>query len=284
MSREKQNMELQNDECNQYSVLMSLYKKEKPEYLKLALESMINQSIKPDEIVLVEDGPLTKELYDVIDEYKEYLYIVKNDENLGLGVSLKKGLKRCKNELVARMDTDDIAKLYRCEKQINYLKEHPECSIVGGQIEEFIGEESNIIGKRIVPCSDKELKEYIKRRCPFNHMTVMFRKKDVLDAGNYEDFFNNEDYILWIKMAMKEKKFANLDEILVTVRVGKDMYQRRGGKKYFQSEIKLQKYLLDSCIISRKVYWGNVVKRFIIQILLPNKLRGLFFRLFARKR
>ena len=162
MSREKQNMELQNDECNQYSVLMSLYKKEKPEYLKLALESMINQSIKPDEIVLVEDGPLTKELYDVIDEYKEYLYIVKNDENLGLGVSLKKGLKRCKNELVARMDTDDIAKLYRCEKQINYLKEHPECSIVGGQIEEFIVEESNIIGKRIVPCSDKELKEYIK--------------------------------------------------------------------------------------------------------------------------
>lgn len=284
MDTEIQDRVLRGVKNKKYSVLMSLYKKEKPEYLRLALESMINQTVKPDEIVVVEDGPLTKELYDVIGEYKKYLYIVKNDENLGLGLSLNKGLKECRNELVARMDTDDIAELDRCEKQIAYLEENKECSIIGGQIEEFIDEEDNIVGKRIVPCLDEELKEYIKKRCPFNHMTVMFRKQDILDSGNYENFFYNEDYILWIKMAIKGKKFANLPEILVKVRVGKDMYQRRGGKKYFQSEKKIQKVLLNNNMISLYRYIINVVERFIIQIILPNNIRGIVFKIFARSK
>lgn len=284
MNSEIQDKILQNTNNIKYSVLMSLYKKENPEHLEVAIESMLNQTIKPDEIVLVEDGPLTNELYEVLDKYKDYLHIVKNEKNLGLGLALNVGLKECKNELIARMDTDDIAKSYRCEKQITYLKEHKECSIVGGQIEEFIDNPNNIIGKRIVPCSDEELKEYIKKRCPFNHMSVMFRKKDIIDVGNYEDFFWNEDYLLWIKMALKEKKFANLSDILVTARVGKEMYQRRGGKKYFQSEVKLQKYMLNKKMINKKLYFMNVLKRFIIQIMLPNRLRGFAFRIFARKK
>lgn len=271
-----------------YSVLISVYYKEKSEYLKQAIDSMINQTVAPNEIVIVEDGPLTQELYKTIEFYtKKYpslFTIVKNKNNLGLGLSLNKGLECCRNELIARMDSDDISLLDRCEKQINYLNAHTECSIVGGQIEEFIDNPKNMIGKRIVPCSNEELKKYIKKRCPFNHMTVMFRKKDVIDVGNYEDFFWNEDYILWVNMALKGKKFANLSDTLVNVRVGKDMYQRRGGRKYFSSEIKLQKYMLNKNMISKKIYLMNVFKRFIVQILLPNKLRGYVFRVFARKK
>lgn len=122
-----------------YSVLMSLYKKEHPEYLRLALDSMINQTVKPDEIVLVEDGPLTDELYQVVEEYKHYLKLVINEKNLGLGLALNEGLKECRNELVARMDTDDISKPNRCEKQLKRFEENPSLAIVGSHIDEFVG-------------------------------------------------------------------------------------------------------------------------------------------------
>lgn len=271
-----------------YSFLMSVYYKERPEYLKISIDSMLNQTEKPDEIIIVKDGKLTKELDELIEKYKkEYndiFTIVSLENNMGLGLALNEGIKVARNELIARMDSDDISKPTRCEKQVKYLKEHEMCSIVGGQIEEFIDNPQNIEGKRVVPCSDKELKEYIKKRCPFNHVSVMFRKKDIIDVGGYEDFFWNEDYFLWIRMALKEKRFANLSDTLVAVRVGKDMYQRRGGKKYFLSEVEIQKYMLNNKMINKRIYGMNVLKRFIVQILLPNKLRGFVFRTFAREK
>ena len=265
------------------SVLMSLYKKEHPEYLRLALDSMINQTAKPDEIVLVEDGPLTPELYAVVKEYKENLTIVVNETNLGLGLALNEGLKACRNELVARMDTDDISVLTRCGKQLQYFNEHPEITILGGQIEEFIDSSEDVVGKRIVPETDTELKEFMKRRCPFNHMTVMFKKSDVIKAGNYQDWFWNEDYYLWIRLALEGFLFANLPDTLVHTRVGTEMYQRRGGKRYFESEIGLQKLMLNRKMISLGTFVMNCGKRFIIQRVLPNKIRGLVFRMFARE-
>lgn len=266
-----------------YSVLMSLYRKECPDYFRLALDSMLSQTVKPDEIVLVEDGPLTSELYDVIEKYKPHLKIVKNEKNLGLGLALNKGVKVCRNELVARMDTDDIAKPDRCGKQLLFFEENPTTSILGGQIEEFIDTTSNVVGRRIVPNSDIELKKYIKKRCPFNHMSVMFRKSDVLEVGNYQDWFCNEDYYLWIRLALADKKFANLSDILVDVRVGADMYQRRGGWKYYKSEKALQKLMLDKRMIGVFRYFINVSERFILQVLMPNWLRGFVFRKLARK-
>lgn len=188
-----------------YSVLMSLYKKEKPEYFKLAIESMLKQTEKPDEIVLVEDGPLTEELYEVVTLYKDKLKIIVNEENMGLGIALDIGLKQCTNELVARMDTDDISELNRCEKQLLFMQAHPEISVVGGQIEEFIGSPKNAVGKRIVPVDDMSIKVYMKKRCAFNHMSVMFRKSDIMEAGSYKEWFYNEDYYLWIRMMLKEK-------------------------------------------------------------------------------
>lgn len=271
----------QSAKSQKYSVLMSLYKKEKPEYLRLAIDSMINQTVPPDEIVIVEDGPLTDELYAVLDEYP-MLHRVKNETNLGLGLALNAGLKKCKNELVTRMDTDDCSKPERCEKQLEFLNSNPDISVVGGQIEEFIELPDHIVAKRIVPLKDIELKEFNKKRCPFNHVTVMFKKKDIIEAGSYQDWFWNEDYYLWIRLALAGKKFANLPDVLVLVRTGEDMYQRRGGIKYFQSEAKLQKFMLDNNIINKPRYLINISERLVLQVLMPNKLRGWIFRTFAR--
>ena len=159
-----------------YSVLMSLYVKEHPEYLRLSIESMLNQTIEPDEIVLVEDGPLTDELYRVVDEYKDKLHIVINEKNLGLGLALNEGLKVCRNELVARMDTDDISKKDRCEKQLKRFEEKPELAIVGTFIDEFVGDKTNVVSQRKVPTESDKIYQFAKRRSAFNHPTVMYRK------------------------------------------------------------------------------------------------------------
>ncbi len=266
-----------------YSVLMSLYKKEKPEYLRLAIDSMLNQTVKPDEIVLVEDGPLTDELYAVLDEYGDKLTRVRNEKNLGLGLALNVGLRACRNELVARMDTDDISKPERCEEQLRYFEQHQETDIVGGDIAEFIGDESNIVGKRVVPQSNEEIREYMKKRCALNHVSVMYKKSSVQTAGGYQDWFWNEDYYLWIRMWLNGAVFGNTGTVLVDVRTGKEMYQRRGGEKYFSSEKGLQDYMLEHKMINRTTYLENVAKRFIVQKMLPNSVRGWVFRTFARK-
>lgn len=270
-----------------YSVLMSLYKKEKPDYLMTALDSMIYQSVAPDEIVLVKDGPLTPELEGVLNEYvnkyPELFNIVESKENIGLGRALNLGLTHCRNELVARMDTDDISSKDRCEQQLRIFDENKSLDLVGGDITEFINNEQNIKCKRVVPKTDKEIKDYIKRRCPFNHGTVMFKKSSVINAGSYQDWFWNEDYYLWIRMLENGSVFANTGTVLVNFRSGADMYSRRGGKKYFKSESSLQKYMLDKGIISFSQYLINVAERFVIQILMPNRLRGFVFRKFARE-
>lgn len=274
-------------ELPKYSVLMSLYVKEKPDYLRLAIDSMLNQTVAPDEIVIVEDGPLTDALYAVLEEYKskypQLFHFVKNKKNLGLGLALNAGLKECRNEIVARMDTDDISKPDRCEKQLKFFSERPETTILGGQIEEFITNPKNIVGKRIVPETDKELKDFLKKRCPFNHMTVMFKKSDVMKAGNYQDWFWNEDYYLWIRLALGKFVFANLPDTLVHTRVGADMYQRRGGSKYFKSEIDIQKFMLQKGLIKFGTFFMNCGKRLVVEKLMPNRVRGWVFQKFARK-
>lgn len=270
-----------------YSVLMSLYIKEKPEYLDLAIKSMVEQTLMPDEIVIVKDGPITDELQDVLDnyikKYPELFNIVGYKENKGLGYALNYGLEHCKNELIVRMDTDDISVKNRCQKQIEYFIENPEIDILGGQIEEFMDDVDNIVGKRVVPLEDTEIKKYLKLRCPFNHMSVMFRKKSIKKVGSYKEWYFNEDYYLWIRALLNNLKFGNLEDALVRVRVGQEMYRRRGGILYFKSEYGIQKYLLENRVISIQRFGINVLQRFIIQILLPNNLRGIILKKFARK-
>lgn len=269
-----------------YSVLMSVYNKEKPEYLCLSINSILNQTIPPDEFIIVKDGSLSLELESILKGYSmsnSIFNVIGYKENKGLGYALNYGLNYCRNELVARMDSDDIARHDRCEKQLKEFEKNSSLEIIGGDIAEFTDSPNNIVAYRKVPTNDSEIKEYMKTRCPLNHMTVMFKKNAVIKAGNYQDWFWNEDYYLWIRMMKQGCIFANTGDVLVDVRVDDDMYLRRGGKKYFDSEIGLQKYMLKNHIIGYKTYIKNVGKRIIVQILLPNRVRGWVFRKFARK-
>ncbi|MDE6810485.1 MAG: glycosyltransferase [Muribaculaceae bacterium] len=270
-----------------FSVLISVYKNDNPVYIRNAIESIsIKQTFKPSEVILVVDGPVGSKINQVLTELSEkihYLKIIRLEKNMGLGHALNIGLSHTSYEFVARMDSDDIATPFRCEKQIKYLSNNKDISIVGGQITEFIGEESNIVSKRIVPCDSKDIEEYIKSRCPFNHMTIMARKSKILEVGNYQELHFNEDYYLWIRMYEQGCKFANLPDTLVNVRVGKEMYARRGGWKYFKSEKWLQDYMLKKHIINLPRYCYNVLGRFGVQVLLPTKVRGLIFKTLFRK-
>ena len=209
-----------------YSVLMSLYKKEKPEYLRLALDSMLNQTVVPDEIVLVEDGPLTDELYNVLDDYP-MLKRIKNETNLGLGLALNVGLKECRNELVARMDTDDCSKPERCEKQLERFLEKPYLAIVGSHIDEFICNPSNVISQRIVPVTSEEIYEFAKKRSAFNHPAVMYSKTAVLENNGYANLKRNQDVDLFGRMQFKGYKAENIDEALLWFRSSDELAKRR---------------------------------------------------------
>lgn len=213
-------------ETKKYSVLMSLYKKEKPEYLELALDSMLNQTISPDEIVLVEDGPLTDELYEVLNKYP-MLHRIKNKTNLGLGLALNVGLKECRNELVARMDTDDCSKPDRCEKQLARFLEKPYLAIVGSHIDEFVGDINNVISQRIVPTSSEDIYNFAKKRSAFNHPAVMYSKTAVLNNGGYSDLKRNQDVDLFGRMQFNGYKAENVDEALLWFRSSDELAKRR---------------------------------------------------------
>lgn len=271
-----------------FSVAMSVYKNDKAEFFARSLESIIDlQTVKPNEIVLVIDGPVPTDIDEVIEKFDGknpgLFKIIRLEENGGLGNALRLAVENSSFELVARMDSDDISLPNRFEQQISFFKNNPSIDVVGGDISEFENNEENIVAYRRVPTSDKEIKNYIKKRCPFNHVSVMYKKSAVQKAGGYIDLFWNEDYYLWIRMLEKGAVMANTGTVLVNVRVGKEMYQRRGGKKYFVSEKYLQKYMKNNKIIGFGTYFTNVTKRFIVQMLLPNKLRGWVFKKFARK-
>lgn len=270
-----------------FSVLMSVYKNDKPKDLYEAVESIYNsQSLKPNEIILMVDGPIPEELNTQICRLQQIVPCLKVhmlSENKGLGNALQIGTKLCTNDIIARMDSDDIALPDRFKQQISFLRENPKVDIVGGQINEFIGTPENIVGKRAVPVSHKELVKYTRSRCPFNHMTVMFRKDAVINAGNYIPWHFNEDYYLWIRMLERGAVFANLPQTLVNVRVGKEMYARRGGWKYFKSEKDLQDYMFQHKMISVPRYCYNVFGRFVVQVAMPNELRGFIFQKIFRK-
>lgn len=271
-----------------FSVLISVYNNDKSEDFRAALESITSrQTLKPSEVVLVIDGPVsinTNKVISDVESANPLLYkIVRLEHNQGLGIALQKGMEAASNDIVMRMDSDDIAVPDRFEKQIQYMDSHPDVAICGGQIEEFVDEESNIVGKRTVPCFNEEIRNYMKSRCPFNHMTVALRRSEVLRAGNYQPWFWNEDYYLWIRMMLAGCKFANLPDTLVHVRVGKNMYARRGGMKYFKSEERIQRFMLKNHLVSLPRYLFNVSARLAVQVLMPNWLRGFVFQKLFRK-
>lgn len=268
-------------EQKKYSVLISLYKKENPEYLRLAIDSMLNQTVAPDEIVLVEDGPLTDELYAVLDEYP-MLHRVKNETNLGLGLALNVGLKECRNELVARMDTDDCSKPDRCEKQLQRFLEKPYLAIVGSHIDEFIGDTSNVISQRIVPTTSEEIYKFAKKRSAFNHPVVMYSKTAVLENNGYADLKRNQDVDLFGRMQFNGYKAENIDEALLWFRSSDELAKRR---KSWQNTW--------SYIVTIRNFWKMGYSSFsdyaIVGIaqtgmyLMPIKLQNYIYKNFLRK-
>lgn len=269
-----------------FSVCTSVYKNDNPEFVKIALDSITTeQTCKPLEVVLVVDGPVPDVLSDVIRSYEKYeaFRIVWEPENKGLGNALRIGVECAKYPIIARMDSDDISAPDRFEKQLKYLVEHPDCNIVGGQMTEFIDNPDNVVGRRDVPLTNEDIYRYMKSRCGLNHVTVMFRKEAVLKAGNYQNWFWNEDYYLWVRMMLAGCKFANLPDILVNVRSGKDQYARRGGMKYFKSEEGIQRLMLKNRLVSLPRYLFNVSARLVVQVLMPNWLRGFIFQKLFRK-
>jgi glycosyltransferase involved in cell wall biosynthesis len=265
-----------------FSVAMCVYGRDDPGYFRAAVDSVLNQTVIPDEIVLVVDGPVPEPLDDIINGFKQ-LKVIRLPSNTGLGNALRVCLAHCSHDIVARMDSDDICVPDRFEKQLSMLRANKSLSIAGGDIAEFIGTPDNTVAIRRVPRSDAEIKKYMKKRNPMNHVTVMFRKADAEKAGGYLESHYNEDYYLWVRMCIKGMIFANLDDTLVYVRVDENTYQRRGGRRYFKSEVKLKKYMLDAKMIGIMGYTANVIQRFIVLLLLPNRVRGWVYRKFARR-
>lgn len=269
-----------------FSVLMSVYRNDRPEHFRAAVESVtVRQTLPPSEVLIVIDGPIPEELRKTVLELAAEIPVIKLvwlEKNGGLGNALRIGMEAVSNELVLRMDSDDISLPDRFEKQVSYMQAHPECDLLGGQIAEFIDNESNIVGIREVPCKPEDILARMNGRCPFNHVSVAMSRSRVLSVGNYLDWHFNEDYYLWIRMAEAGCGFANLPDVLVNVRVGKEMYARRGGWEYFMSEKGLQDYMLHHGMLSWPHYIFNVSVRWCVQVLMPGWLRGFVFQKFFR--
>lgn len=268
-----------------YSVLMSVYYKENPEFLKKSIESIVNQTLQTDDFVIVCDGPLTEELYKVIEEYQQrysFIHVFYLNENRGLGLALNFGIKKCKNELIGRMDSDDISVRDRFEKELMYMERHPEIDVVGGFISEFEDIIDDLNSIRKVPLSNKEIRKEIAKRNPMNHVTVVMKKSKVFRAGGYKHLPYLEDYYLWLRMIIKNCKFANIDEVMVNVRTGREMYKRRGNREQIKGWIYLQKIMIKKKMTSMPMSFVNVIL-LIGFIYTPPQIKEKLYKIFLRK-
>lgn len=270
-----------------YSVLMSVYYKEKPEWLKYSIDSMLNQTVKPDEFVLVEDGPLTKELDNVINQFTKcnpkLFNIVKIKENKGLGEALALGITKCKNEIIIRMDSDDYSVPIRCEKLLNAFMRNPECDVIGSYEVEFEKDIEDIFAVHKVPISKEEISNAMKKRCSLLHPTVLYKKSSVMKAGNYRDVKLYEDYDLFMRMIREQKMIGyNIPEKLYYIRINDAFFKRRGGIKYMKTVIKFKFKQLKNKNISIKDFIISAGGQALV-CLFPNKLRKQFYLKFLRR-
>lgn len=267
-----------------YSVLMAVYKKEDPVFFRQSIESMMNQTLPFSDFVLVCDGPLTRELNSVIqwaqEKLGERLQCIRLKENRGLGNALRAGVPRCRCSVIARMDSDDISRPDRCEKQFRIL-EKDGYSIVSGTLQEFAETPGDLQRFRILPRTPEEIRDYAKKRNPFNHPCVMYRREAVLKAGNYQDFPGFEDYCLWVRMLINGAEGYNIQEPVLDMRTGNGMYSRRGGLSYLRWLLRFQRFLLDKKFITKGRYIKNCVVRTMVSIV-PGGLREIFYELFLR--
>lgn len=272
-------------DLSEYSVLMSVYMNDKPEYVKMAVDSMLNQTVSPEQFVIVVDGLISDVLESVIRTYEDtaqsIFTIVRLEQNGGLGNALNQGMKVCRNELVARMDADDISMPDRCEKQVKRFQENPSLCILGGQIEEFIDNPSNIESVRVTPTDFEGILRFAKRRSPFNHVSVMYRKSVIDKLGGYGTFKRKEDLELFIRAVYEGYYSENLSDVLVKVRVGEGAMGRRKSWKNCKEYIDIMKCFYDKGYIGVKdmayVFFGQMS-----MFLLPPKITSALSRKYLR--
>lgn len=271
------------------SVAMSIYKNDDPKFLKVALESVINQTLTPKEIVVVGDGPLPLTLTDIVAEETKSakkqgveLRFLPQKVNRGLGEALRIACENCRYDYIARMDSDDISLPDRFEKQMRVFDEHPEVGMVGGMITEFVGSPDNIVDSRVLPLDNKGIYKMMQTRCGVNHVTVIIRKSDLMAAGNYSGRFRQEDFYLWARMMKNKVIIQNIPDVVVNVRSGADQFARRGGMKYFHEHMKVFKFMYHEGLISYPVLLENYCLRFA-QVAFPTKLRTWVYQHLLRK-
>lgn len=269
-----------------YSVLMSLYAKEKPEYLRAAIESIVNQTAKPDEIVIVKDGPLTEELDATLEEYAakypELFHIVVSEVNIGLGLALNLGLGECKNELVARMDTDDIAKPERCERQLERFALNERLDLLGSSVDEFYLSPEEVVSRRVVPTGHEDIYRFAKRRSAFNHPTVMYKRSRVLAVGGYGDMRRNQDVDLFGRMLFSGCIAENIEDSLLYFRSNDALAKRRKSWENTKSYIKTIKRFWKMGFASFGDY-ATVALAQTCMFLMPVRLQHWVYKKFLRK-
>lgn len=269
----------------QFSVLMSVYFKEKPQYLRSSLESVFHQTLPATEVILVCDGPLTPELYNIIDTYKSNypsLKTIQLEKNEGLGNAMNIGLKHCQYELIIRMDTDDIAYPQRFYKQVKTMHERPDIDVMSSYIDEFIDNPQKIESVKRLPTDDIKLAKYSKYRCPVNHPSSIFRKKSITESGGYRHMLYFEDYFLWARVLMNGGKLYCMPESLLAFRMNKDTYERRRGLRYIKCELYLQKELHQIGFTNTYEYIRNLFLRVPPRLLPSNFLSLIYKRLLRR--
>lgn len=250
--------------------LLPVYRQDNPMHFQTALMSVLHQTSPADEILVICDGPLTDEHERVLDKInaKSCLRVIRNKTNKGLAAALNLGLRHAKHNLVARMDADDISVLDRFEIQKKLFEDDPDLIILGGLIEESTEDRRYRLGTRWVPQTHKEILRYAKRRCPFNHMTVMFRREEILKLGGYVDFKSvGDDYFLWIQALLAGYKCGNLHSTLVLVRAGESLTNRRRGRTYWRAELEMLQKMRSVSFLNPVQYWYSVILRLLLRHL-----------------
>ena len=275
-----------------FSVIMSIYKSDVPELVRMALDSLLQQTLLPNEIVIVGDGPVPADLELEVESLKlrveseklpiEVTYLPQ-EQNRGLGEAMRIAVENAKHDYVARMDSDDICLPDRFEKQMKCFEEDPELSLVGGMITEFDGEPENIIAKRVLPLDDVGIKKMMRGRCAVNHVTVIFKKADLLRSGNYQPYWLQEDQYLWARMMEHGCKFRNIPDVVVNVRSGKDQIARRSGWRFYKSVVRVFWYMYRHGLISFGYFLYICTIRGVVQVLMPNRLRTWVYLHLLRK-
>lgn len=277
---------LEEEKLNDYSIIMSIYNKVKPEYLEISLESVFKQTKMTTQFIIIKDGKLTEEQESIVDKYlnkyKDIIEIYEFKENVGSGKAYNKGIELCKNDWAAIMDSDDYILENKFEKQLKFLNENKGIDAIGTNAVEFLGEIDNIVSTRIMPEKHKEIDEFAHMRCPMIQPTVLFSVKKVKECGSYQKSELTEDYDLYIRMIMNGCVFYNYQEVLYYVRTNEDFFKRRGGIKYLSSILKFKyKYYKKDFYNTRQFLKTSIAS--VIVTLMPNSCRMLFYKKFLRK-